>query len=208
MIGRPKKGAWRKVRWVLGALAVLALAWVCGLLVFAQTLPDRVAAPDSPTDAIVVLTGGSLRLETGLELLAAKKAQKLFVSGVHRGVDVRQLLHISRQSPEAVECCVALGYDADNTEGNALETAAWLKKEGLTSIRLVTSSYHMQRSLVEFRAAMPAIEIVPHPVFPKSFKAKDWWVWPGSAGLIVEEYNKFLIAYMRRMFFDPASYST
>ena len=60
-----------------------AIAWLFGFLVFAQKIPDRVQKPKKKTDAIVVLTGGSLRLEAGLELLAQKYAKKLFVSGSH-----------------------------------------------------------------------------------------------------------------------------
>ena len=195
---RRKVNFWFKFRWVFRSLLVFSVIWLCGFVIFAQSLPDTVAMPKIQTDAIVVLTGGSLRLETGLDLLTDNRASKLFVSGVHRGVDVAQLLQMVRRFPDAVTCCIALGYDADNTEGNAKETAAWLKKEQYHSIRLVTSSYHMLRSLAEFRAVMPAIKIIEHPVFPKSFKAKNWWFWPGSTGLIIEEYNKYLIAYVRR----------
>ena len=195
---RRKVNFWFKFRWVSRSLLVFGVIWLCGFVIFAQSLPDTVAMPKIQTDAIVVLTGGSLRLETGLDLLTDNRASKLFVSGVHRGVDVAQLLQMVRRFPDAVTCCIALGYDADNTEGNAKETAAWLKKEQYHSIRLVTSSYHMLRSLAEFRAVMPAIKIIEHPVFPKSFKAKNWWFWPGSTGLIIEEYNKYLIAYVRR----------
>jgi len=195
---RRKVNFWFKFRWVSRSLLVFGVIWLCGFVIFAQSLPDTVAMPKTQTDAIVVLTGGSLRLETGLDLLTDNRASKLFVSGVHRGVDVAQLLQMVRRFPDAVTCCIALGYDADNTEGNAKETAAWLKKEQYHSIRLVTSSYHMLRSLAEFRAVMPAIKIIEHPVFPKSFKAKNWWFWPGSTGLIIEEYNKYLIAYVRR----------
>ena len=195
---RRRVSFWFKFRWAFCGLLFIGVIWLCGFLFFAQSLPDTVTMPESRTDAIVVLTGGSLRLETGLDLLSDNKASKLFVSGVHRGVDVQQLLQIVRRFPDAATCCIALGYDADNTEGNAIETAAWLKKENYHSIRLVTSSYHMLRSLAEFRAVMPAIRIIEHPVFPKSFKAKNWWFWPGSTGLIVEEYNKYLIAYVRR----------
>ena len=195
---RRRVSFWFKYRWAFRGLLVIGMIWLCGFVIFAQSLPDTVAMPKIKTDAIVVLTGGSLRLETGLDLLTDNRASKLFVSGVHRGVDVQQLIQIGQMLPDAVTCCVALGYDADNTEGNAKETAAWLKKEQYRSIRLVTSSYHMLRSLAEFRAVMPEIKIIEHPVFPKSFKSKNWWFWPGSTGLIVEEYNKYLIAYVRR----------
>jgi uncharacterized SAM-binding protein YcdF (DUF218 family) len=153
------------------------------------------------------LTGGSLRLEQGLALLADRRAKKLFVSGVHRGVDVRELLRLSRQAPEELDCCIALGYEADDTAGNAVETAVWIDSEGYRSLRLVTAGYHMPRSLLEFRAAMPGVEIVPHPVFPGQVKIEAWWRWPGTAALIASEYNKFLIAvagHALRRLFAPA----
>lgn len=188
-------------RWTLRATTAAAAAgtlWLGGFLWFALTLPERVADPDTPTDAIVVLTGGSERLSTGIALLRDGKARKLFVSGVYRGVEVAELLRLSRQTPQEVECCIVLGYAADNTEGNAVETAAWMAREGFTSLRLVTGSYHMRRSLLEFRGAMPAVRMVPHPVFPGAVRLRDWWRWPGTAHLIATEYMKYLVALARQ----------
>lgn len=187
---------WRTA--ALGGLCVVA--WLAGLLWFATGLPNAVAEPGRVTDAIVVLTGGSGRVHQGLELLAGKRARKLFISGVYRGVDVQELLRVSQQSPGHLECCVALGYEADSTRGNARETAGWMREQGLSSLRLVTSAYHMPRSLLEFRRAMPDAEIVPHPVFPEHVKQRDWWRWPGSASLIISEYSKYLVALVRGLF--------
>ena len=53
----------------------------------------------------------------------------------------------------------------------------------------------MPRSLLEFRVAMPEVDIVPHPVFPDHVKLDAWWRWPGTAVLIAGEYNKFLVAF-------------
>lgn len=193
----------RSLRWLRGGLVlalVIALAWGCGLLWFATLLPTRVLDPDTRTDAIVVLTGGSDRLTTAMDLLANDKADKLFVSGVYRGVDVRQLLNLFQQSPQDLSCCVFLGYEADNTQGNATETADWIAAQDARSLRLVTATYHMPRSLLEFRRHMPAIKIVPHPVFPEPFKHDDWWLWPGSSWLLVSEYSKYLVAVVRGWF--------
>ncbi|MDH3699837.1 MAG: YdcF family protein [Alphaproteobacteria bacterium] len=182
------------------ALIALIATWLAGLPYFAAGIPRQAAPAVEKADAIVVLTGGTLRLERGLELLGQHVAKKLFVSGVHRGVDVQQLLRLSRQSPQALDCCIALGYSADHTAGNAEETADWLRKQGYQSIYLVTASYHMPRSLVEFRARMPAIRTLPFPVFPEQVKLEEWWRWPGTASLIVGEYNKYLLAILRREF--------
>jgi uncharacterized SAM-binding protein YcdF (DUF218 family) len=178
-------------------LLVLGAAWLAGLVWFAETMPAGVADEASETDAIVVLTGGSQRVQSGLALLSAGKAKKLFVSGVYHGVDVAALLRVSRQAPDRVACCVVLGHDADNTLGNALETATWMRQEGFRSLRLVTSSYHMRRSLLEFGRAMPEATIVAHPVFPESLRHAPWWRSPGSASLVVWEYDKYLLALAR-----------
>jgi uncharacterized SAM-binding protein YcdF (DUF218 family) len=181
---------------VLLVVAIIGL-WGIGLWRFAAAIPTEVKDPTRETDAIVVLTGGSLRVESGLALLAAGKAQKLFVSGVYRGVDVTELLRVSRQSPDSVACCVVLGHAADNTLGNARETAEWMNAEGFHSLRLVTASYHMARSVLEFSRAMPGVEIVPNPVFPEFLRTHPWWSARATVTLLVNEYDKYLFARIR-----------
>jgi len=200
--GGPVVRGWRGFKRLLSLAGALAICYVLGFFWFATLLPTEVSDPEKRTDAIVVLTGGSDRLGVALDLLSAEKAEKLFVSGVYRGVDVRQLLDLSQHSPEDLSCCVVLGYEADNTRGNALETAAWMKEQGYHSLRLVTATYHMPRSLLELRRALPGIEIVPHPVFTETFKREEWWLWPGSSSLLITEYTKYLVALARGPF-DP-----
>ncbi|MAF50253.1 MAG: YdcF family protein [Rhodospirillales bacterium] len=173
-------------------LVACAGVWIGGVFTFVASIPAQAPGSDVKTDAIVVLTGGSGRLDAGLTLLSSESAKKLFVSGVYRGVDVRKLLEISRRDPEGLSCCIALGYAADSTSGNAEETARWLTSEGYKSIRLVTASYHMPRGLLEFKHAMPGMKILPHPVFPPRFKRDEWWRWPGTASLILAEFHKYI----------------
>ena len=182
------------------AAGALFIAYLGGLVWFAESIADVVEDTQTTTDAIVVLTGGSQRVQSGLQLLVAGKAKKLFVSGVYHGTDVAALLHAQRQSPDAVQCCIALGHSADNTYGNALETAAWMRQENYRSLRLVTASYHMRRALLEFARAMPDIRIIPHPVFPDTVRQARWWAWPGTLDLIIGEYDKYLWALVRPWF--------
>lgn len=205
----PVKAGHRRLRRGLAVLALaaagLSLAWLGGFVWFADSIPAGPGRPEARTDAIVVLTGGPSRLKAGLALLAEGKARKLFVSGVHRGVEVSELLRVARQSPGEVDCCVVLGYVADSTLGNALETRAWMEREGFHSLRLVTANYHMQRSLLEFRRVMPGIEIVPEPVAPPQFMRERWWQYPGTAALIALEYDKYLLALARPLW--PAAWA-
>ncbi len=164
---------------------------------FSQQIPRQVENPGAVTDAIVVLTGGAERLRTGLELLAAERASKLFISGVYSGVDVAEILRVSRRAPEEIACCIELGHSAADTAGNAEETARWMAVEGFRSLRLVTASYHMPRSLAEFRRAMPGVVLVAHPVFTDNVHIEQWWRWPGTARLIASEFTKYLVSVLR-----------
>ncbi len=161
---------------------------------FAQNLPNGTSDEPERTDAIVVLTGGSGRLPAGLELLAQGRAEKLFVSGVYHGVDVSALLRLSQREPRNLECCIALGYQAGNTHGNADETARWMAQEGYKSLRLVTANYHMRRSLLEFRRKMPWAVVYPHPIVPDQIRLDDWWRSARAARLLLLEYTKYLVA--------------
>lgn len=194
MTAAPRLSAQTVKRLLLLAVATVA-AWSAGLVVFATRIPDQVEDPQTHTDAIVVLTGGSGRLDEGLNLLARDLAGKLFVSGVYQGVDVKTLLQVAHRGPGDLEPHIAIG-DAVNTVENAAETAAWMAQEGFTSLRLVTASYHMPRSLLEFHHAMPHVSMIPHPVFPEHVKQDRWWAWPGTAALLVTEYNKLLVAWL------------
>ena len=169
-------------------LCVVGFVWFA-----ARPVPET---QSKSTDAIVVLTGGRLRLQSGMDLLRAGKGRKLFVSGVNQAVDLEELLGVSGNADWA-SCCSALGHDADNTLGNARETAQWMRQQGFRSLRVVTGWYHMRRSLLELGRAMPEIEIIAHPVFPDEVSQEHWWVSRGAVLLLANEYCKYLGALLR-----------
>lgn len=184
----------RGTRRIVAVPLVLLTLWTAGLVWYAEDIPRAVDDAATRTDAVVVLTGGSGRLDVGFQLLNDGHANKLFISGVAREVNVDELIRLYGQDRSDIRCCVVLGHAAGDTAGNARETAQWMGEEGFSSLRLVTASYHMRRSLLEFRRAMPHVTMIPHPVFPEGFRAGDWWRWPGTLNLLISEYSKFLAA--------------
>ena len=188
----------RVLRALLGTLAIIALLWSGGLAWFADAARTGPERPGLATEAIVVPTGGSGRLEEGLRLLEGGFAQALFVTGVGEGVERDELRE--RHDPALWVCCVELGYEAEDTTANAREAAAWMAGRAFTSLRLVTSGYHMKRAMMEFRSAMPSATLVAHPVFPEHVKVEHWWRYRGTAGLIASEFTKYLWALARCTF--------
>lgn len=155
------------LRTALALFIAAAIIWSAGLLAFSVHVLSQAPPDNARTDAIVVLTGGPERINTGIDLLAQGRAATLFISGVNEQVDAQQLLSLWRNArPDATAspCCIVLGHRAHNTNENAAEAAAWIAQHPLTSLRLLTADYHMPRARLEFAAALPGIEILPQSV--------------------------------------------
>lgn len=186
----------RALFWFAAGAATTMLVWAGGLVWFVHSSLTMESDRTRATDAIVVLTGGRSRLEVGFDLLGAGRAQKLFISGVNPHVDRVALMRIAGHA-DGDSSRIVLGHDADNTLGNARETSAWMRHEGFRSLRLVTSWYHMRRSLLEFDRAMPRMTIVAEPVFAARPEGEDWSDWLDIAVLTVSEYDKYLATLVR-----------
>ncbi|MBR1841429.1 MAG: YdcF family protein, partial [Alphaproteobacteria bacterium] len=158
----------------------------------------RTVDEEKNTDAIVVLTGGRNRITEGINLLNQKRAPILFISGVSQDVKIGELeKRLSVYADD--ESRIVLGYKATNTIENASEVSDWIKQNDIKSVRLVTSNYHIPRSIAELETYHLPIQIIIHPVYSKYVK-KEWWKHWGSFKLIATEYNKFLFVTVRNLF--------
>jgi uncharacterized SAM-binding protein YcdF (DUF218 family) len=189
-------------RRLLHAALLAGAIWFFGLLIFAASIPAKVRDPATKTDAIVVLTGGGERLTEAFDLLSRGLAPRLYISGIAAGVDLTQVAGKVAEAGGAMpdeatmKCCVTVDR-AQNTAGNAVESAQWITEQKIASIRLVTANYHMNRSLLEFRRAIPGLQVVPNPVFPPEIRDAYWFVKPRILVLLVNEYHKYLVAAVR-----------
>lgn len=178
----------------LTLIAVVALMWLVGLFAFA----DRVrgftpAAEPRRADAIVALTGPSAeRVNVAIRLLEMDKGDRVLISGVNREVRRQELRALTPGSSKLFNCCVDLGFEAENTVGNAQEIAAWARSRDYASLIVVTSDYHMPRSLLEIRGAAPGIKLTPYAVSTPSLDNSRWWRAAVTARRMTLEYMKYL----------------
>jgi len=181
-------------RLITWAIIIGVIAFVIGFWNFAERV--RIPAED-PTraDAIVALTGGSLeRLSTGVRLLEQHKGDRLLISGVNRIVTDDELLDAALNvDPQLADCCIDLGRGAEDTIGNAAETAAWAREHNYRRLILVTDDYHMPRSHAELSLALPEAEIVPYPVRTRWTDPALWRSDLGAVSRIGAEYVKYLV---------------
>lgn len=178
----------------LALILVVALIWAAGLWAFAERVIASTPAAEPPAaDGIVALTGASnVRLEAGTQLLDDGKARRLLISGVNKSATRADVRDVARGLSKEWECCVDLGFHAENTRGNARETAGWVRYHDFRSVIVVTADYHMPRSMLELKAAMPGVQLYPYPVVT-DLNAKRWWRTSSDARRLTLEYCKYLV---------------
>ena len=178
----------------LSFLAILALIWVIGLFAFADRVRGLTPAPEPErADAIVALTGpSSERVNEAVRLLENGKGRRVLISGVNREVKRQELAALTPGSTRLFNCCVDLGFEAENTFGNAQEIADWADSKGYDHLIVVTSDYHMPRSLLEIRTAAPELELTPYAVRTPSLRTSRWWRAAETSRRMTLEYMKYL----------------
>jgi uncharacterized SAM-binding protein YcdF (DUF218 family) len=174
------------------AAGITAFAFLSGFVIFASSISRHVATVGAQADGIVVLTGGEHRLVEAARLLSEGRGKRLLISGANRMATREDLQRKSGLTTALFDCCVDIGYDALTTTGNAEETKAWAKDQRFTRLILVTSSYHMPRSLIELERAMPEVALVPYPVVSRNFRTERWWMHGATTRLLFSEYVKFI----------------
>ncbi len=182
----------RAGRRIAVAVGAMFLVFLAGFVVFASGVAKSTPAFVEHADGIVVLTGGSHRLPEAARLLADGRGNRLLISGANRMTSREDLHRKSGISREMFECCVDIGYEAQDTPGNADETLQWAAAKGFSKLIIVTSSYHMPRSLTELGRVMPNVRLVPYPVVAQGFRKELWWRDFATARILLSEYVKFL----------------
>jgi len=178
----------------LTLIAVVALMWLVGLFAFAERVRGLTPPPEpARADAIVALTGPSAeRVNAAIRLLEQDKGRRVLISGVNRDVRRQELRALTPGSSKLFNCCVDLGFEAENTVGNAQEIAAWARSKHYDSLIVVTSDYHMPRSLLEIRGAAPGVTLIPYAVSTPSLDNSGWWRAAVTARRMTLEYMKYL----------------
>jgi uncharacterized SAM-binding protein YcdF (DUF218 family) len=187
----------RSIRVLIAGAGVIGLALLVGFAVFASMIRDAPPAVVPRADAIVVLTGGEDRIEAGIKLLSEGKGRRLLISGVNPTTSAMQIGRLTGQDHRLFKCCIDFGYNAVDTSSNAEEARSWADTRGYSRLIVVTSSYHMPRSLTEFARVLPRAELVSYPVATRHHNLNEWWHHPATARLLLSEYLKFLTSTAR-----------
>ena len=164
-------------------VSLVLLLYALGFVFFAFTLGSPAPASAQPTDAAVVLTGGSGRIEHAIDVLRKGDAKRLLVAGADPSVRKRDLAQRIPGSRSLFDCCVDLGSESVDTRSNAEEAMRWMAKHRFHSLRLITSDWHMRRARYEFDKVLGSKYTIEDDAVSTE---------PGFVTLF-GEYNKYLL---------------
>jgi uncharacterized SAM-binding protein YcdF (DUF218 family) len=183
--------------WLTRLMMATLVAFGLGFAVFVEGIERQAGLDPGQADAIVALTGGEDRIDVAVRLLTEGHGTRLLISGVNEKTSKDALRAEAPAPVELYDCCIDIGREARDTIGNATETQTWVATHGFRRLIIVTSNYHMPRSIAELQRVLPGITLVPHAVVTDRLHVDQWWRHPGTARVLLREYLKFLPAAAR-----------
>lgn len=168
------------MKWFVPLAMLFFLLLGVGYKHFLDMIPPVPTAIED-VDGVVVFTGGKQRVGTGAQLMAQGFSGPVLVTGVYPGLSVPELFEPLGLDEEQFSQ-IDLDYEALATADNVMETRAWARKYGLQRILLVTSAYHVPRSLLLFEQLAPRVQVVAYPVPSQE----------GHVRIFLLEYVKYL----------------
>ena len=154
-------------------ISIILVGFIWWIIFLFNILPKNYYSktfPDSSNDTgIVVLTGGKMRIERGMEILQKGYAEKMFISGVFMPSEIETKFRIEKSKKDLLDCCINFGAEAKNTIENAVEVNQWLSDNSeIIKIILITSYYHLPRSILMFEKKINRnLEVFPVPAVEK-----------------------------------------
>jgi uncharacterized SAM-binding protein YcdF (DUF218 family) len=152
---------------------------------------------DQNVDVVAVLTGGQGRLKEAFFFLESGRAKTLFISGIDEDVSLQDIFKANNISalPDEYPGKIFVDRISKSTRENAVEIkkiAEWLR---VSSLLVVTSSYHMRRSMYKIErelARTPSlpIKIYQWPVESPNFDRELWWLSFTGWKILLSEYFK------------------
>lgn len=189
-------------------LFIAAVVVIVGLSIYlapndlteCDNTPDDTAACH-PADAIVAISGGdtNARASEAIKLYQAGWAQKLIFSGAAQDKSGPSNAQVMRQL--ALEMGVPAGdiiteNEGETTKQNAEKSQTIFQEYNISSVILVTSSYHQRRASLEFNKRSADVAVRNHPVArDNQWAGTWWWLTPTGWYLAVSEFGKIIAFY-------------
>jgi uncharacterized SAM-binding protein YcdF (DUF218 family) len=156
---------------------------------FAHAVYGSARLPSAHADAIVALSGDPERIRAAVDLLAKGYGRRLLIAGIDNSAEIAELYPVHRA---LFDCCVDIDPRSIRSIDDAATIRRWALEVRPRSLIVVTSNFHIPRTLLEVGRALPGLHLVPLGVSTGLVDTGERWRRPEAANLFVREYIKFV----------------
>lgn len=173
--------------------SVLILAYLLYFFYFLhQANSQNHDLPVTERSLIAIYTGGHNRIDVGLNLAKQRPQDMVLISGVGAAATFNSILrhnNIDQNGIKSLE--IIISDDAKNTYDNTVETDICASLQGVDTVILVTSNYHMPRALKLFNA-ISDLKVYPYTENSKDLSFKGLLSNSKTFKMVAREYHKYV----------------
>ncbi|MAI02741.1 MAG: hypothetical protein CMP40_02795 [Rickettsiales bacterium] len=179
-------------RLIILLLTFILISLSLGFIFFFNKIHYKDTHLNNNIKGIAVLTGGKGRIKLGLQALGKYPHAKLIISGVDKKVSDEFII------PSYIEDKKKIYIDrlSESTIQNAKVISSWAKENNINNILVITSYYHIPRSILLLESYSPNINFYPFPVKRKSIKELHFIKKLNIYLFLTEEYIKYLLSHL------------
>ncbi len=169
---------------------IIVLTVVIGFIYFFYDFTNKMHVEFSnikAIDAVVVLAGDVGRIQKAINVFTEMRAQYLLISGVGKKFQIEKYAPNQKKNPNVI-----IENTSTSTVENAIECEKLLRQFSVRNILLVTSDYHMYRSLYIFKKILPKdLTIYPYSVENVRFSMDSWYSNLMNFIIVFKEFIKY-----------------
>jgi uncharacterized SAM-binding protein YcdF (DUF218 family) len=198
---REKKRRSRTRKLITFLVGIFIFVGLCAAAIFGASVYLSPQDSTSPSDAIVVVSGGQTqtRAKHGVELYKKDLAPKIIFSGAALDdgpSNAKEMAALARRSG-VPDDAIEIDEDAKTTYQNAVNTKRILEESEGKSIILVTSPYHQRRAYITFKKVLgDGYNIENSSSYDNAWSKSAWWATPFGVWITVSELIKVGYTYV------------
>lgn len=193
---------WLLIAFFSAAAIIVGISWFLApdsLLKCGQSPGD--AKKCHAADAVIAVSGGdtSARTQQAIDLYKQGWAPLLIFSGAAldksgpSNASVMQTQALKQGVPKEA---IIIEEHSATTRENAENTSKILRAQNVEDAIVVSSSYHMKRTLLEFRDQSPKVNFRAHPTNTDEQWSVWWWTTPRGWYLALSEVVKIAAVHL------------
>ena len=176
---------------LLALLIFSVLIFLFGFIRYFFSIKNFETSINVNAQGIAVLTGGKGRIAEAIKVFRENSLSYLLISGVDKSVRIEDIV------PEdfLTNPRVSIDKNSQTTLDNANEIIKWSNRNSIKNIIIITSDYHIPRSMLILTNRGKGLAFYPHPVASSIDFEKNLLKDTKILKFLLEEYVKYLLSF-------------